>query len=205
MGQGLYDAFHRDHYGKQINDSNNINLVREGFDNLQFGRIIAESAFFLCPSSMEGYGHYINHARSSGGVIITTDAHPMNELIPAPDGGIFVKTKRETHPHMILGGGYEGEHGLHGFEDNGLVAGVKPDDLCAAVDQVLSMSVSAREKMAERAQLQYHEDTKFFAKQMRELRAYARNQMKLNASDALTGILGVSDTNTHLRIGVRSV
>ncbi|GMF50113.1 unnamed protein product [Phytophthora fragariaefolia] len=167
--------------------------------NLDFGRIMAESSFFLCPSSMEGYGHYINQARSSGGVIITTDAHPMNELIPAPEGGIFVKTKRSTHPHMILGGGFEGEHGLRGFENDGLVAGTNSEDICSAVDAVLDMSVTAREKMAARAQLQYHEDTKVFARQMRELRAYARNQVKLNMTDALAGVLGATE-NKHSQL-----
>ncbi|GMF50092.1 unnamed protein product [Phytophthora fragariaefolia] len=199
MSHGLYDFFIRDRFGKQINESKNINLVHEGLSNLDFGRVMAESSFFLCPSTMEGYGHYINHARSSGGVIITTDAHPMNELIPAPEGGIFVKTKRSTHPHMILGGEFEDEHGLRGFEDNGLVAKTHPTHLCSAVDMVLDMSVTAREKMAARAQLQYHEDTKVFARQMRELRAYARNQVKLNMTDALAGVLGATE-NKHSQL-----
>lgn len=193
MSQGLYDSYHGGHYGPQINASGNIHLVLDGLNNVNFGRMMAESSFFLCPSTIEGYGHYINQARSSGGVIITTDAHPMNELIPVPDGGIYVTTKRSTHPDMMLGGGYMGEHGLRGFEDDGLIANIAVPDLCEAVSTVLNMSTEQRRSMAERAQLQYHEDTKVFARAMRELRAYAREQEKLNARDAMTGILETRD------------
>jgi glycosyltransferase involved in cell wall biosynthesis len=40
----------------------------------------------LCPSTYEGFGHYINEARSVGAFIITTNAPPMNELVTADYG-----------------------------------------------------------------------------------------------------------------------
>lgn len=170
----LYDGHYRGRYGKRLVAALNVDVIHTGLDELEFGKILAESSFFLCPSSMEGYGHYINQARASGGVIITTDAHPMNELIHVPEGGIYVKTHRKTHPHMILGGGFEGEHALRGFEHDGLIAEYDYKDLCAAVDRVVAMSVHDRASMAERARLAYHEDTKFFAEAMLKLRAFAR-------------------------------
>lgn len=43
-------------------------------------------AIHLCPSSYEGFGHYLNEARSVGAFIVTTNAEPMSELVTADFG-----------------------------------------------------------------------------------------------------------------------
>ena len=48
--------------------------------------IMNTALFALCPSKAEGFGHYINEAMSAGCVVITTDAPPMNELVPTSCG-----------------------------------------------------------------------------------------------------------------------
>ncbi|KAH7472544.1 uncharacterized protein KRP23_9535 [Phytophthora ramorum] len=165
--QGVYD--------EAILRAPNVNLIRRRLDAVGFGQILAETSFFLCPSTQEGYGHYIDQARASGGVIITTDAHPMNELIPSKDTGILVASQRESGPDMLLGGAYHGTHGLRSVD--GLVAKFSAQDLCASVEYVLEHTSQAqREAMAKKARQQYHEDTKFFAQRMIQLRLFARQE-----------------------------
>ena len=61
----------------------------------------------LCPSSYEGFGHYLNEARSCEAVIVTTNAKPMNELVNAGYGlGAAVATTSTqnlaTHQHVSV-------------------------------------------------------------------------------------------------------
>lgn len=46
-------------------------------------------AVHVCCSTYEGFGHYINEAKSCGAAILTTNAPPMNELVD-PDFGFGV-------------------------------------------------------------------------------------------------------------------
>lgn len=50
-------------------------------DDARLKQLMNESPLHLCPSSYEGFGHYINEARSVGAFVITTNAAPMNELV----------------------------------------------------------------------------------------------------------------------------
>ncbi|KAE9203240.1 hypothetical protein PF004_g18188 [Phytophthora fragariae] len=137
-----------------------------------FCQLTAESAFFMCPSRSEGFGHYINQARASGGVVITTDAHPMNELIVSNEMGVLVPARYQHDTKMLLGGRFRGEHGLK--DSDGLLVRYSSHGLCTAVrDFISSTTPEERAAMGARARQQYHEDTKYFARSMRKLREFA--------------------------------
>src|SRR5690606_13808773 len=52
----------------------------------------------LCPSRVEGFGHYINEASGCAAVVLTTDAPPMNELV-GEGRGVLVAYEH-SKPHL---------------------------------------------------------------------------------------------------------
>ncbi|KAF1786844.1 Histone deacetylase domain [Phytophthora cactorum] len=114
MHEDVYNGNLKNHYEKKIRGTQvNMHVGRASADD--FGKMIAESAFFMCTSLQEGYGHYINQARASGAVIISTDLPPMNEFL-TPESGVLIPVKRWAFQEQMLGGQYKGEHGLKGVE-----------------------------------------------------------------------------------------
>lgn len=63
--------------------------------NEELSDIQSRAGLWLCPSEVEGYGHYINEGRSAGAVVMTTDFSPMNELIDS-GCGFLVDLDRKT-------------------------------------------------------------------------------------------------------------
>ncbi|GMF20858.1 unnamed protein product [Phytophthora lilii] len=169
-----FNFLFRPTYKRRLDRSRSPVHIEHGMLEPQdFSKLTAESAFFMCPSRSEGYGHYINQARASGGVVITTDAHPMNELILSKDMGVLVPAKYQHDPKMLLGGRFTGKHGLK--DPNGLLVRYNSRGLCTAIqDFILATTPEQRAAMGTKARHQYHEDTKYFARSMQKLRAFAR-------------------------------
>ncbi len=61
-------------------------------DELKLKRLQNESLFHLCLSQTEGWGHYIVEAMSTGAIVLTTDAPPMNELVE-PSRGVWIDSQ----------------------------------------------------------------------------------------------------------------
>lgn len=60
--------------------------------------LMNEHRIHLCPSSYEGFGHYLNEARSCEALVITTNAAPMNELVSVQYGlGAAVASTSNQH------------------------------------------------------------------------------------------------------------
>ncbi|CUI16668.1 putative glycosyltransferase [Candidatus Protochlamydia naegleriophila] len=69
------------HLGQSFPNSNNLYLISQRVEEPTLRFLQNTSGIHLCPSETEGFGHYIMEAMSSGAVVVTTNAPPMNEFI----------------------------------------------------------------------------------------------------------------------------
>lgn len=79
----------------------NVKTYRNRLEQNEFEQLANQSLIHVCPSTMEGFGHYINEAKSMASVVITTDAPPMNEMIK--DKRFLCAVKSSRHKESCLG------------------------------------------------------------------------------------------------------
>ena len=58
------------------------------------------ASIHICPSRAEGWGHYITEGLSTGALVVTTNASPMNEHVH-PDWGVLVQPTRLGKHGMV--------------------------------------------------------------------------------------------------------
>ena len=104
----------------------------------------------LCPSAMEGFGHYINEARSVGAVVITTNAAPMSELI-TPDIGMGAAVKSVSVHHASQ------------------MYHVDPASLVACIQLAMRSSKEALESVGNKARAAYLRDREAFTENLRNI------------------------------------
>ncbi|KAJ3281722.1 hypothetical protein HDU79_010536 [Rhizoclosmatium sp. JEL0117] len=112
----------------------------------------------ICPSSQEGYGHYINEARALGALVVTTNHPPMNEFVEDGITGILVDHK-EPKPEEYQG---MAEYFVS-------PAGVSIENVCDGIKRVMKLTKSERGAMGKKARKRYDEDTDLMASNIREL------------------------------------
>ncbi|KAF1331414.1 hypothetical protein FI667_g4304, partial [Globisporangium splendens] len=109
----------------------------------------------LCPSETEGFGHYINEARSVGALILTSNAAPMNELVDEKSGVLVGKPHEwwwQTKGDLFMP-----------------LAQVDIEDIEQGVEQILLMSIEERQRMGRRARSKFLEDRTYYLNAMTAL------------------------------------
>lgn len=79
---------------KNLLQSKNGIVYNTFIDSKTFEKLQEKCICYVCPSLVEGYGHYINEGRASGCAIITTNAPPMNELVVDGKNGLLIPVKK---------------------------------------------------------------------------------------------------------------
>ncbi|KAK1937083.1 hypothetical protein P3T76_009861 [Phytophthora citrophthora] len=139
------------------------NAKAQTLDPLKFATEFSNSSFFICPSATDDC---LDLARASGGVIVTADAYPMNELISGSMEGILFAMEQTTDSVL---------------DDSLLllapVRSYRRSDLCGAIRKAYTLtSLNDRLSLGTQARQHFNEDAKFFLRRMLEIRAFARHQ-----------------------------
>ena len=150
--------------------NNNLSLFLGFLSEEDYISEYAKNGIHICTSQMEGFGHYINEARSIGALIITLDAPPMNELIDS-NSGILVPVERTTkHRH---------HHGIR-FVAN-------PEAIENAILEAWSMPIATRKNLGDIAMNRFLKERTYFLSKVRSLvtrhQKYLDNTFKHNNVD----------------------
>ncbi|KAI8614340.1 hypothetical protein BC830DRAFT_1127816 [Chytriomyces sp. MP71] len=119
-----------------------------------------EHGVAICSSNHEGYGHYINDARTMGSLLMTTNHAPMNEFITG-DGIDGILIEHDGKPTSAANQGL-----AHVFKS---YAEVRTDDICAAVTRVLKLEEKEREHIGMAGRRSYDRATTLMVEKMAEL------------------------------------
>lgn len=129
----------------------NIYFHKKLLEHNKFINLKNKAGIHLCPSIVEGYGHYINESRKVKSLVITTNFAPMNELV------------NDTCGILINCSSY-------GNKKNGTtLCFVNEDDIYEAVKRALNLPTEIKEKLVNKAYEKYIEDENQFKTSMKKL------------------------------------
>lgn len=127
-------------------------------DDATFVQILNSHRFHLCPSQYEGWGHYLHEARAVGGVVLTTNAPPMNEFAGIP-------------PEFLIP-----SHVVGTMRSANLNA-VTPDSVCRIVTEAASTPEPRLEELSQIARQAFVADRDAFRFRLLELVAQAERRL----------------------------
>jgi glycosyltransferase involved in cell wall biosynthesis len=125
----------------------NIQLIDHFLDDASLNQLQLECGLHLCPSAVEGFGHTLVEGMSTGAVVLTTDAPPMNEIVTAERGVLVPWCRTES---MRLGHRYE----------------VDPTILEAVIARTFDLSDSRLAELGERARTWFEANDRAFRERL---------------------------------------
>ncbi len=135
--------------GAAASPAPNVKVESRYLDDAALRALQNGSAFHLCTSQTEGWGHYLAEAASTGAVVLATDAPPMNELIGA-DRGLPVRAVARGRQNLAT---------LYEFDEGALEA---------QVEAALALDATARARLGTAARRWFEENKRGFPQRLAE-------------------------------------
>jgi len=130
--------------------ANNITYINQYLDDELLRKYQNYHSVHLCPSEVEGFGHYIVEAMSCKSLILTTNAAPMNELV-TEDRGILVNYHKSKTQRL------------------GIAYYINPSDIETKIDGILGMDNISKKVLGANARDWYLENDRFFKQKIVEI------------------------------------
>ncbi len=151
------DCFHRHLVGenspKKLKNHSNITLHTHYLPLEEANKLMDSAGFFVTPSQVEGFGHYLNEGRGRGAINITIDAPPMNEMINRNSGFLT--------PSILLNDTMgQAKSPLFSFNS---------EDLYTQVINAVNSDISMKKFLSERSLQKFQVETEIFEKNLKEL------------------------------------
>lgn len=120
----------------------NITYVTTYQTKEELERYMNESEVHICCSSQEGFGHYINEARSCGAIVVTTNGEPMRNFVSHKESGFLVAINNKKH---VLG--------AQGYSYH-----IDPHDFQETIEHIMSLDVNTLNRISKAARTAYAAD-----------------------------------------------
>ncbi|TPX70531.1 hypothetical protein CcCBS67573_g06485 [Chytriomyces confervae] len=138
----------------------------------QLRRLQVSHGVHICPSEMEGYGHYINEARSLGALVVATDMPPMNEMIDESVNGILIT----NHSYYNIA---KAKYPPKFMSEVRLTW----QQVCRGVEKAMQMGLQERARLGVEARNWYDAETALFVENAKTLRKEALYHMFASYTD----------------------
>jgi len=148
-----------------------LTIYVERMPDAVYRNVLETAGFYLCPSRTEGYGMYIDDARSRGAVVLTTDNYPMNELV-TPENGFLVKWARAV-----------GSRTMFGSKSNHLKVKIDFADLQIKLEELLEHPIDHCIEKGKKSREFWVRDSKHFYHKMIEVLEDAKNKNDNETAD----------------------
>jgi glycosyltransferase involved in cell wall biosynthesis len=137
---------------KYTKTKNNVHFYTESQSEDKLLELKKICGVHICPSYIEGYGHYINEARKNKSIVVTTDFPPMNELVNSKSGFLLPVVKFQNRSINSIPGCY-----------------VSENDIYNILNKISNLSTKEKIKMCERSYQNFVKDTKYFKNKMKKI------------------------------------